>query len=409
MSQPVGQDPAAPLGLTPTVRKALPWTGTATVIMALASFLQFAAVARILGPSGAGEFALGLALVAPLMMLLGLGLRDLVQARRCGWDEYRQVLGLRLAASGVLVLCAFALQPFLGSLAPGFLPAMALWRAADLVQELVAGMLLRLGLPALSAAPIVGGQVIPTVAFTLGLLGGAGLAPATALGAGASLLVAIASLIAMALRRSKGTSALPTLGGSRGWLRMGLPLGLSGAITATTALAPRVVLERVDGSAAVGEFSAPLRLSAIPVVVFIAVAQAGLSPLVQAQGRRALLTRLYTGNAVVAAIAAVPMVLMPQALLTALFGPAFASPGTIEAVQILAVGNLVVSAVWVADAALISRSLFRARLLTSIGFVCATILACLLLVDPWGVPGAAWAVVIGYVVGLMLKVVAGAR
>jgi Na+-driven multidrug efflux pump len=47
--------------------------------------------------------------------------------------------------------------------------------------------------------------------------------------------------------------------------------------------------------------------------------------------------------------------------------------------------------------------------MTSIGYVCATILGCLLLVAPWGVPGAAWAVVIGSVVGLILKVVAGAR
>lgn len=171
-----------------------------------------------------------------------------------------------------------------------------------------------------------------------------------------------------------------------------------------------MILELDQGAVAVGEFSAAFRLTAIPAVIFIAVAQAGLSPLVRAGShRRSLLVRLYAINALAAVIAAIPMLAFPRTLLSALFGASFATEGAVVAVQILAVGNLIVSAVWVADIALVARSRFRARLVTSIGYVCATILGCLLLVGPLAVPGAAWGVVLGYAVGLALKVGADAR
>ena len=67
-------------------------------------------------------------------MLVSLGLRDLVQTRRCNCDECRQVLGLGLAGSVPLVLTAVGMEPFIRSLPAGFLSVMALGRGADLTQ-----------------------------------------------------------------------------------------------------------------------------------------------------------------------------------------------------------------------------------------------------------------------------------
>lgn len=226
MSETTGTGPVLPDAL-PSVRSALPWTATATLVMAAASFLQFTAAARILGPAGAGQYALGLAILAPLTMLLGLGLRDLVQARRCNWDQYRQLLGLRLVASAALVILAAALQPFV-SLPGGFLAMMAVWRASELVQELIAGMFLRLGRAAASAAPITAGQTLSTIGFAGALIAGTDLVLATAIGAGASLLVAACSAVGIARSRPPGLPMTPTWADLGGWVRMGTPPGCGG-------------------------------------------------------------------------------------------------------------------------------------------------------------------------------------
>lgn len=403
------RDPVAMPVSAPSMRRAGPWVLVTASAVALANFVQFSLVARVLGPDSAGEYALALAVVAPLTMLFGMSLRDLLQSKMRRWNDYRELLALRISLSLLLVASGLLVQVWL-SVSPGLTALLAVARAGDLALDLMAGASLKAARPHLAAAPIIWNQVVGLLLFGASLAAWGNLSWSVSASALTSITVAILCARLGVPRLPGAGTRSPKFSHQLAWTRLGLPLGAAATITSLSALVPRALLEHESGLDAVGQYSAALAIASIPGIVFAAVAQAGLSPLVAArsasQGNPTrLVRRLFIVNLGIAAAFALPIFLFSGHLLGVLFGDAFAKPATELALQALAASTLIVACVWVADMVLVALQAYTARLTTTIATVGAVAVSAATLIPRYGLGGAVACTVVGYAVGLVAKLI----
>ena len=397
--------------MSSSVRANTPWILATSASVAAGSFIQFALVARILGPTGAGQYSLALAVAAPLTLFLGLSLRNVLQAKMAVWTDYREILGLRIFLSLTLIVCCAGLASFIPSLSAGVLIIVASTRAADLLLDLSMGVCLRSGRPGLAGAPVVASQALGITLFWFLLATRESLAVGLLGPMVASWVMAILTTTLFARSVSGGGKCRPLFGLRRTWFwfRKGLPLGAASSVNSLSVFAPRYALAQILGPQAVGEYSAALAIASVPGIIYSAIAQSGLTPIIQASkvsvssGRR-LAARLLGVNVAVAVLCGVPMLLAPESLLMAVFGEAFATSTTSLALRILAVTSIMVAMIWILDVVLIGRGLFRAQLATTVISVSATVAASVALIGGWGVAGAAMAAAVGYLAGFVAKV-----
>jgi O-antigen/teichoic acid export membrane protein len=391
------------------------WTLTAGLVYALAQWGVLVAYARLGTMEVLGEFALGLAITAPVMLLARMQLRTFQATDARGDYAFEHYLGLMVLTvlGGVLLCCAIALVAGYSARARIVIALIALAKGFEAISEVFYGALQRVERMGLIARSIIAKSVLSLVLVSLALrLTGSAVVAAAALGL--SWAIVLFFFDTHAYEREFGTK--------RPWLRLWRTpwrdegvrlkslLGLAYALGITALLGslrpniPRYTLEAHFGQAELGMYAALAYFTALGGRVVHALGQA-VSPSLgryHAEGDQHRYGRMvagFSGGAVLVGVCAITgSVLLGQWALTFFYGAAYAQKPE------LLVWLMVAAALEYVCVSL-QFALTAARQLKAQAVMLAASMGVVALGSWWWVPsrgpvGAAWALALGWLVEL---------
>jgi O-antigen/teichoic acid export membrane protein len=409
---------AAPRAAAPAgdLRVNLLWTLCGNVAYAASQWGMLILLAKLSGPETVGQFALGLAITAPVFMLSNLQLRG-IQATDARRDflpgDYLALRLITTALAGAAITALVLGGGFRADTALVIL-AVALAKAIESLSDILYGLLQQHErMDRIAVSMIVKG------ALSLGVLGSAIALTGRTVVAVMGLAAAWAAvLVAYDLPRcaALGREECPDAGAAflrprwswphlRKLTWLALPLGIVMMLISLGASVPRYFIEAALGVEPLGIFSAMAYLMVLGNTVVFALGQAASPRLARyhAAGRieafRSLLMRLV-GLAVVGGCAAVLIALgWGRILLQTLYTDEYAR--NTDVFVWLAIATAVGAVGSFLGYGMTSARCFRAQApLFAVGVVATTLVSALLI--PWlGLLGAALATTIGQVVQLL--------
>jgi O-antigen/teichoic acid export membrane protein len=395
-------------GPSPSLRRSFSWALAGNVLYAACQWGILVALAKLGGAKAVGQYALGLAITAPIILFSNLQLRE-VQATdirlRFRFGDY---LTLRLLATAV-ALAAIGL--FVGAFERHAETALVVIlvgfaKSVDSIADMLFGMLQqREHMRPIAAAQAINGVVsLAAMAAALALTKSVVLAAvASSTGSAIALIATVVQARRVsgdwhALRPTWQPTVLATLA------RLSLPLGFVALLMSANANMPRYFVQRYFGEAELGVYSAMAYLVVAGTTVVGSLGQAcspRLAKLLAAGNingfHRLLLKLLAIGSFLGACGIAVALAAGPQ-LLTLLYRPEFATASS--ALTWLMVAATLGYVATFLNTAMIVLRLFVAQaavfaLLAVVGFI-----SCVMLVARYGLTGAAWATGLAYAVQL---------
>lgn len=399
----------------PSFARNVGWGVAGNAGYALCQWLVLVVIARLGTPSMVGDYALGLAVGAPLVLLANLSLRTVLVTDTFHEHPFRRYLRVRATgmAAAVGAVCA-AVWYF--DLPAAVVVLVGLAKAFDGVGDIYLGLLQRHhDQRAVAVAQLANG--ILTVALTGVLLAATGSVAWAAAGSAMGSLIAWLGFCApLASRLLDATAKAPqpkrhthrvSPPGTGALVWAALPLGLASGITSLTANVPRYALQDQLGTAALGAFAAAGYLVLTGNVLVSAVAQTLLPRLVDlhAAGARerfaALVRQSLIGVTVAGVLAVWAAALVGETVLRTVYGAEYADDaGTLV---VLTIATAVAASCFVLDAALSAVRRFTGQLAVNAAVLVAAAIAALALVPRYGIGGAAWATVVAAAVHAGLK------
>jgi O-antigen/teichoic acid export membrane protein len=401
--------PAPALRFVPSLRRNFAWTLAGNVVYAGCQWGMLVVLAKLGNQEGLGQFSLGLALTAPVLMLTNLNLRS-VQATDARHEHaFGDYLGLRLVATVVALLVIIAV-----TLLAGYDPAtrlvilaVGLAKAIESVSDVFYGLLQKHErMDRISLAMMAKGLLsLAALAITI-LVTGSVLWGTVALGACWALVLA-AYEVRSGARVLGGTAALRPRWQPRvltGLTVLSLPLGLVMFLVSLNTNIPRYFVERDRGLAELGVFAALSYLMVAGSTVVNALGQAVTPRLARyyaASQRRAFFTLLGKATAFGALLGGAGVLAALVAgrwLLTLLYRPEYAEHTDVFTWLMLAAGLGYVASFL--GYGMTAARVFRAQLPLFAVVSLGTLAACAVLIPRAGLHGAAVAVTLAAVLQL---------
>lgn len=396
-------DLATPLSL----RRNFSWTFAGNLVYAASQWGILVVIARLGTPEMVGQFALALAVTAPVVMFANLQLRAVqaTDARRA--YDFSDYLGLRLlttAAALALIALIALLSGYRAETALVIL-FVGLAKGCEALSDVIFGLLQqreRMDRIAKSLM-IEGPATLVVMAAVLAL---------THSVAAAAAAMALVWLLQLVLYDARSAARLlrarprprwhgPTL---RRLAWLALPLGVTMLLISLNANIPRYVMERAWGEAELGIFAALAYLIVAGNTVVGALGQAASPRLAahyaggRARAFRGLLLKLVGMGALLGAAGVTVALLLGEPLLALIYGPAYAAHADVFVLVMLAGGIGYVSSFL--GYGMTAARFFRAQAPLFAAVVAVTTLAALALIPPFGMRGAALALIASFSVQL---------
>lgn len=396
-------DLATPLSL----RRNFSWTFAGNLVYAASQWGILVVIARLGTPEMVGQFALALAVTAPVVMFANLQLRAVqaTDARRA--YDFSDYLGLRLlttAAALALIALIALLSGYRAETALVIL-FVGLAKGCEALSDVIFGLLQqreRMDRIAKSLM-IEGPATLVVMAAVLAL---------THSVAAAAAAMALVWLLQLVLYDARSAARLlrarprprwhgPTL---RRLAWLALPLGVTMLLISLNANIPRYVMERAWGEAELGIFAALAYLIVAGNTVVGALGQAASPRLAahyaggRARAFRGLLLKLVGMGALLGAAGVTVALLLGEPLLALIYGPAYAAHADVFVLVMLAGGIGYVSSFL--GYGMTAARFFRAQAPLFAAVVAVTTLAALALIPPLGMRGAALALIASFSVQL---------
>lgn len=396
-----------------SLRQNFAWTVLGNVVYAACQWGMLVALAKLGSPSLVGQFALGLALCAPVMMLANLQLRS-VQATDAR-NEYRfgDYLALRLATTA-LAFAAICLIAWLAGYRWQTALVVILVGVAKSVEsfsDVIYGLMQKYErLDRIAIAMMLRGLgSVVVFALTLWLTRSAAWAVVA--------LAAWWSAVLLTYERKTGGELLKAFGAAREsfapswqWKRMrrlawlSLPLGVVMVLVSLNTNIPRYFVEHYLGEAALGYFAALAYVMVAGYTVMGALGQSATPRLARyyqsdRSAFKRLLAKMLLVAAAVGAAGILVVVLWGRPLLTVLYRPDYAQHADVfvwvmVAAAISYMGSML-------GFAMTAARLFRAQVPLFATSALGITLTCLLFVKPLGLIAGAYALVVGAAIALV--------
>ena len=402
-AQRIGERFRAVSGPALDARAGFAWTFAGNAGLALCQWLALVAIARLGNPTMVGQYALGLAVTAPIVLLFGFSLRTVLVTDTDDRYAFKDYLALRLICAGfALLACGLAVSVAgVDRTAGAVVMTIALAKCIDLVADLFVGLHHRAGRFDLASIAFGVNGLLTVVSFA-GVLSIAEGHDRMAWAASGSVVASLVALGVIALpgyrRAPSATAALgPTEGFvRRTWplLQTALPLGFAAMLGSLNLNIPRYALEHVSGAYQLGIFSALAYVILAGNTVVGAVAQVALPKLSAHAGSRdkAAFTRLLArllGFAVALGLTGLAgAVLLGERALSLLYGREYAAELDTFVWLVAAAGIGFVN--WFLDYAVSAARRFGQQLRIGLLTTAALTAGCLLVVPSYGATGAAW-------------------
>lgn len=384
------------------------WALAGSGIYLACQYLALAALAKLGTPTVLGQFALATALVAPVMALGQMQLRQVQVTDVAGEYRFAEYFAFRAIATLVCLLAITCFAWFIetGSADRGVILLVALVKGFESLSDVAYGRLQRHErLKAIALSTIVRSVLsISLFAVALTLTGSLSWAVATMALVAAAAFVGI-DLPAMKKLASGGSSA-PPAGEAFRWHKLArlmmitAPLGLTTGAQAFSTNLPRYFLEHFQGTHAVALFAvaaAPLSLITLFSGAIVQAALPRAASHFQA-GRLAAFNRVALGSTAIALAIGLAfcclMGLWGSALIGLLFSDEYRSAA--PALFVMSLGVALTALTVSGTMALSASRNFSLQLLNMALVIVVQIPACLLLVPRYGVLGAGWAELIRF-------------
>ncbi len=342
VSKAIGVDGSSILPKSPALplRVSFSWTLAGMLSYALCQWGILVAIARLGSPRMVGQFALGLAISSPVILLANLELRAILSTDARREFHYQDYLGLRLLTTLLALVVIGALA---GALGEGgeiarVVIALGVFRATEAVSDLQYGLFQqrgrndRMGRSLMIRGPISLASLAGGLALTGSVFWGV-----AAMAVGGGLVLLLHDLpCATGLLRSAPRGEVEATRPRWHWPVLGrlalisAPLGLGTMLFALNASLPSLLLQKYSGVASVGIFAVLLSLMMAGHVGVNAIGQsaymrlAELSAAGDGRGFRRLLSRMLAAVAVLGASGLLAVTFLGKPLLLLCFGSAYA-------------------------------------------------------------------------------------
>lgn len=330
-----------------SLRRNFSWTFAGNVVYAASQWGVLVVIARLGTPEMVGQFALALAITAPIIMFANLHLRAVqaTDARRA--YAFADYLGLRLLTTAAALALIVALALLSGYRAETALVILfvGLAKSCEALSDVIFGLLQQR-------------ERMDRIAKSLMIEGPATLVVMAAVLALTRSIVAAAAAMALVwllqLLLYDARSAARLL---RAWPRprwhwptlrrlawLALPLGVTTLLISLNTNIPRYVMERAWGEADLGVFAALTYLIVAGSAVVAALGQAASPRLAayyadaNARAFRGLLLKLIGIGALLGAAGVTIALLLGEPLLALIYGPAYAAHADVLVLVMLAGG-----------------------------------------------------------------------
>jgi O-antigen/teichoic acid export membrane protein len=386
------------------------WMLTGNVAYAASQAGMLVVFARFLSPVEVGQFALGLAVASPLLIFLGLELRQVLAtdaSEEFGFGDY---LALRVLAVGVVVAALTGYAVVSQSSAALVVALVGVTRGLDALSDLLFGLFGRH-----RQMDVIGKSRI--IRSTLGLAVVAVVVAATqSLPLALCAMAAVWAAVLVAYEMPRAARLLGRPPRPRWRIRelarlavFSFPLGLVVGLGSVEANLPRYVIDEVLGKGRLGVFAVVAYLAVAATVVNNAIGESIAPTLANdfAAGRTRdywrLLTRVMAGGAVLGIAVVAVVASIGERVLAVLFGAAYAEGSLFVWVAVSSGLSLVASPL---NYALTAARRFRVQMpITALAFL-GVAGASFLLVPSAGLIGAAQALVVGMGVRAVLGLAA---
>jgi O-antigen/teichoic acid export membrane protein len=390
------------------------WLFAGNAVYALGQWLTLVSIARLGGPEMAGEYGLGLAITAPVVLLAGLALRTVQATDAAHRFSFGDYLGLRVAAMAGALAAIAGIAAFLPGPVTAVVILVGLAKCCDGIGDIFHGEFQRGERMAPIGISLAANGILTFLIVTVVLSRQRDLADAV-WGSVAASVTASILYCAIAVRRSRsegedGPVPVPSRPRAAIMLSLGrfaLPLGMASGLTSMNANVPRYVLEAHHGLGALGFFTAIGYIVLALNMVVAAVAQAFMPRFSRAyvrHGTRALrrtVLHLVFASLGLGGLLTVIGFLAGQPLLAALYGPEFGEQRPMLLWMLASAG--IAAAIWFVDAALAAcRQFTKQFAISGLGFGVVALTAWPL-VAVFGAVGAAIALVVSSAVQLAAK------
>ncbi len=391
------------------------WTFVGNGVYQACQWGMLVVLAKLTSPEAVGQFALGLAICAPVVMLTNLQLRAVQATDARGEYEFRDYLGLRLLMTGLAlaIITGIAVLGY-SSVTTLVILAAGLAKSFQALSDVFYGLLQqhermdRIAKSMMIKGPlslvVFGATVYLTHSVLWGFLA---LAVTWAL----VLLIYDLGSGALILRASDANPKLNRWQVLRprwvcgillrlAWLA--LPLGLVMMLISLNANIPRYFIERYLGERELGIFAAMAYLMVAGMVIVGALGQSATPRLAKyyaagnAVGFRNLVMKMVGIGVLLGASGVLLAAVAGRELLTLLYTPEYAQESGVFFWLMIAGGITYVSSFL--GYTMTAARYFKVQLPLFALVAGTTTAACLWLVPHWGLLGAAWALIMGAVV-----------
>lgn len=410
--------PLAGAGL-PSLRTNAGWSLAGTVVSASCSWGVLIVLAKLGQAEMLGQYALGLAIATPVILLANLSLRTVQATDARNQYVFGDYLALRLITVVIAMLVIVgitALGPF--DWTEGIvLLIVGAGRALDAVADVFHGLFQRRERMVFIARSMMLNGTLSLVGCAAVLQITQSIILAVSMMTLASACVLVGYTIPSGYRlgdNDHGTGKPSTVlrpARSRSTLsdlaRITLPMGIAAMLASLYVSVPRYFLDYELGTYELGVFAAISNLTMVGTLVIGAIAQAALPRLstYYEAGQRHLFLKLTCTLALLGLLVAMLGVAMAAAIGSDVLAIVYTDEyARYERVLVwLAVGTGISYLAWFSDYAISAMRRFRLQLvLNCITFVVVAI-ACYVLVPTHGIKGAAWAVAVAMAAQVTLK------
>ena len=379
------------------LRENFVWSLLGTTALAGCNWLQFVAIIRYFDdPSIVGRYALGLAVSLPLLALTNLELRSVLSTDSRETRPFSEYLTLRLVGCGAALLLAPLIAAMFYPDALLVISLVAAVRAVEALSDIFHGLYQRHERLERFAASQGTRSVLGLAAFVVALSLWGDLIRALL----AQLVVAllVVALLEPRLARGLRPSGVSEAPGVRSLLVLAAPLGLVVFLGVLQLHLPRFFIEAVLGEYALGLFAAIASLVAVGTMVANALGHAVVPRLANhfADGNfsafSALVWRLLGVALALGAAGLLGTWLLGEWLLGVAYDSEYA-----EWVNLLAVLCIFAGLNYMTGylgAAITAMREFKVQVVTQAVRLLVVGLLCWALISPYGLMGAAWALVI---------------
>ncbi len=416
---------AVPVATAPpralSLRANFSWTFVGNIVYAACQWAMLVALAKLGSPEIVGQFALGLAITAPVIMLTNLQLRG-VQATDAR-SEYRfgDYLGLRLAVTplALLAIAAITLVSGYGWQTELVILFVGLAKVFESLSDVFYGLLQqheqmdRIAISMMVKGPLSLVALVAALAITGSIVWGA----AALAAAWAFRLVTYDIPSGMAvLHAARADGEAVSIRPRWEWRRLAkltwlaLPLGFVMMLGSLMTNIPRYFIERFQGTHELGIFAAMAYIVIAGTTVVDALGQAVSPRLARlyAAGEigafRALVAKVLGISALLAAAGVLLSLVVGRHVLTLLYRPEYAERLDVFIWIIAAAGIGYVASVF--GYAMTAARQFTIQVPIYAVSIVAVLIGCVLFVPNHGLLGAAWATFLMFTVQLPLKSIA---